>query len=266
MLPSENQRKLFRPPLRLIALALSLAALSGCGWVSRHWHSGEQDQPVVETPPVVEPAPPAQAIQPAPADQPAPPESPAVQPSQPVMPSPQPPATAGARVTPAQPPHHKPDVALQLSCVDAGHLENRYTPADLYPAMAKCLAQSDYRKAVLISALAGTYTRFDTLRVADPTAHDASVSLTLQATSNVSDEQKKTFRKTQQDMIGSQTEFTALCQSIERIGPPSYFPMYMIEHGKTSSSDGDGSVLVSDFNIAKGWQAALVTYLHCAKP
>jgi hypothetical protein len=132
--------------------------------------------------------------------------------------------------------------------------------------MAKCLAQSDYRKAVLISALAGTYTRFDTLRVADPTAHDASVTLTLQATSNVSDEQKKTFRKTQQDMIGNPTDFAALCQSIERVGPPSYFPMYMIEHGRTSSSDGEGSVLVPDFNIAEGWQTALVTYLHCAKP
>lgn len=233
-----------------ITVLSCVLGLSGCGWVSRHMPGDHgQTESAVETKVDAAAAPVAAS------------ETttvPSSSESKPTAPVPRPNVI-----------NHEATGNLaakfDLACVGAENLENRYTPADLYPAMTKCLSQSDYKKAVFISALAGVYARFDTLRVADKTAHDANAVLRMQATANVSDEQKKTFRKTMQDITGNPADFAQMCRDIAHIGPPSYFPDYMIQHGMAAFDQNGGSVLVPDFNIADGWQTSLDSYLHCPK-
>src|SRR5262245_23451831 len=60
-----------------------------------------------------------------------------------------------------------------LGCIPISDLKNTYTPPDLYMGMLECVNQENYSSAIFFFALAGTYAYYDTLRVADLTAHDA---------------------------------------------------------------------------------------------
>lgn len=52
-------------------------------------------------------------------------------------------------------------------------VSNKHTPADIYPGVAACLKAGDFEKAAQLYLTAGTFGRFDQLRVSDRTAHQA---------------------------------------------------------------------------------------------
>jgi hypothetical protein len=56
-----------------------------------------------------------------------------------------------------------------------------------------------------------------------------------------------------------------MCKEVERIGPPAYFPRYMIQHGMGAFlNNGSGDGLVKDFDAKAAWQESLAGYLHCS--
>src|SRR5690349_21994397 len=66
-----------------------------------------------------------------------------------------------------------------LGCVGIADLSNRNTPADITPAVRKCIDAGDYVRAADMFAVAGVYGRFDMLRVSDTTAHQALIVLQM---------------------------------------------------------------------------------------
>lgn len=66
-----------------------------------------------------------------------------------------------------------------LGCLKVEALRNTYTAADLYRSNAECMRQDDLESAVYSSALAGVYARYDSLRVADQSAHQAQAVLRM---------------------------------------------------------------------------------------
>jgi len=155
----------------------------------------------------------------------------------------------------------KPTVAL--GCMDLDKVVNTETPADLYPAMSACIHESDYEKAVRLFAVAGVYARFDELRVADKTAHDARTVLIMQAMSKASDEQKNGYQKALHDVAGQPAKLAELCGKIRQLGPPNYFPSYMIQHGLGVFTGGNVHPLVEPFDATAAWQQSLSGYLQC---
>jgi hypothetical protein len=247
-----------RSKLATAALAC-VVMLSGCSWL--HRLRPHADEPRADTP-----APPATE----PRAEPAPPTAAAAPPSPPAVPAPSAPLQALAVDAPPNPSAHESPGNLaathELGCLPSTQLSNEYTPADLYPAMGRCLAEGDTPRAVLLSALAGVYARFDTLRVADTTAHDAGQVLTRRATRDVGEQQRKDFAQATMGVSHNANVLAAVCDEIRRVGPPNYFPAYMIEHGMGASAANDGSIWTPDFDPQAAWQQALDGYLHCPKP
>jgi hypothetical protein len=153
-----------------------------------------------------------------------------------------------------------------LSCVSETKLHNQYTPSDLYRAVARCVENGDYEKAVMPFAMAGVYGRYDTRRVADSTAHQAIYVLWLQVFNGFSTDQQQAFKKTLQANLGVPSKLVAVCDKLKSIGTPNYYPRYMVQHGMEAFNPKPGdNGLVKDFDSKAAWQFALDSYLHCPK-
>ena len=153
-----------------------------------------------------------------------------------------------------------------LGCIPSGEMKNIYTPADLYPAIAKCLSADKYRDAVLVYALAAAYRRFDAMRVADRTAQQAVFALQEKYLGPLPDAKNERMRGEIKSEFGDTRQMGLLCARIREIGPPNYHPDYMIQHGMSAFMGVRGNGLVTNFNAKDGWEKTLETYLHCPKP
>ena len=148
-------------------------------------------------------------------------------------------------------------------CIGTANLSNKFTPVDLYRAVVVCAKQGKNKDGALLFGLAGAYGRFDTLRVSDNSAHQA-VSVLKMILSGMAPDQQNAFQEAVSKTFGSPDGLAAACKEIKRIGPPNYYPEYMIQHGldafiKSGSDDG----LVKDFNAQAAWKESLDSYLHC---
>lgn len=151
-----------------------------------------------------------------------------------------------------------------IGCVGADKVENKYTPTDLYRAMSKCAGAGMYKEGSFLFAVAGVYGRFDTLRVVDKSAHQAVAVARMQALSTLDKDKQTAFKESLNKTLGNTAGLAAACKKIVRIGPPTYFPRYMIQHGMGAFLQrGDGGGLAKDFNAKAAWKQSLDTYLHC---
>ena len=113
--------------------------------------------------------------------------------------------------------------------------------------------------------LAGLYARFDTLRVADRTAHGAITVLTMTVGQSATpQQQKKLMAEINKFLVKGTPELAATCQTVRKIGYPDYFPRYMIKHGLSAfMAEPRNRGLVTNFEAEKAWEQVLDTYLHC---
>ena len=154
--------------------------------------------------------------------------------------------------------------AAAVGCVSLTELTNMQTPADIYPGVLACITSGKYEKAVPLYALAGSYGRFDQLRVTDPTARQAVKVLQMNNFGSLSSERKEDFKKAVHAALEVESaSLKKLCSEVERIGPPKYFPTYMVQHGMGAFEGQSGNGVKADFNPAEGWREALTGYLHC---
>jgi hypothetical protein len=154
-----------------------------------------------------------------------------------------------------------------VMCRDLGTLESSMSPADLYPAVPECVRQRKYELAAQLYALAGTYARFDQLRVADRSAHQAKTVLEMNYLGGLAEQQRARFSAEIEAIASSAHRLTGLCQAIRKVGYPRYFPSYMVQHGMgafTGQTTPDG--LVVGFDPEKAWNEALSSNVHCEPP
>ncbi len=151
-----------------------------------------------------------------------------------------------------------------LVCSTVGKLKDTDTPADLYAGMVDCAKHQRYEDAVYFFALAGVYSYFDAMRVIDETAHDAHSVLTLNAMTQLDDATKQAVFAQLKATLGDPAKLPAACMAITRIGPPNYFPEYMVQHGMDAvNGKVQGNGLLPDFDAKVAWQKSLDGYLHC---
>jgi len=151
-----------------------------------------------------------------------------------------------------------------IGCVPISGLKNTFTPPDLYNGMTECINQGNYSSAAFFFALAGTYAYYDTLRVADVTAHDAKDVLIQQNVRSLDDIQRETVGLEIQNTLENPDKLPAVCDELLRIGAPQYHPRYMIQHGMNAITGGNTEdELVKDFDSDAAWIKALTDYIHC---
>ncbi len=153
-------------------------------------------------------------------------------------------------------------VTHALTCTTFDKMKTDYTPADIYPAFADCVANARYQDATQLFMLAGAYSAFDTQRVADVSAHDAKTVLVMQSLAAVDPAKKAAWQQALRTYItgGGLAEG---CAAVRRLGPPTYYPAYMIQHGMAAFQTNPPAPLVEPFDAAAAWQSTLTTYLQC---
>ncbi|MFZ6755470.1 hypothetical protein ACO0KY_19105 [Undibacterium sp. Dicai25W] len=151
-----------------------------------------------------------------------------------------------------------------IDCVKASDMKNIYSPVDLSMSMLRCVQQGRFDDAVFIFALSGVYGSFDTLRVSDQSAHQAVMVLRMATLEAMTPDNKTSFMNQVNTTLGDDAKRTEICQKIESIGAPKYYPQYMVQHGiKALMGNSNGDGLIQHFDRRTGMRSALISYLHC---
>jgi hypothetical protein len=170
-------------------------------------------------------------------------------------------ACAGAAAPPATETPTRPPFK-SVGCVDISKLTSQNTPADIFPGVRECIDEHAYEQAAGLYAVAGVYGRFDTLRVADASAHEVIPALRELVLGNLDPKIAAEFMAVIRKIGGS--GLVRLCARVRALGPPTYYPTYMLAHG-LSALTGQGGGLKSDFDRGAAWDSALTTFLNCPK-
>jgi hypothetical protein len=216
-----------------LVFTLQLAASLACGFADRE----DPPPPVAPPPPVVVAPPP---IAPAPIGAPVP-----------------------APIVNHEAPGNLAATRAPLGCIGAEAIESTMNPVDLYASMEACARADRPGDALLLFALAGTFGRFDTLRVADRSGHAAHDIVMQRHRDAVPAAQWDAVGALQRSTTGDPVELARFCARIRPLGPPTYYPTYMIRHGMRIFVQNDTPPLVANFDPAAGWASALDGYLHC---
>ncbi|MFL6658412.1 MAG: hypothetical protein ACJ8GW_10100 [Massilia sp.] len=154
----------------------------------------------------------------------------------------------------------------QLDCLALSDVTSAFTPADLHTGILRCIQQGQFDKEARLFLLSGVYAKFDAMRVADRSAQGGPKVLIMRTFAGLSDEEKaQHVAATQQQISGA--ALPALCADIAKIGPPTYFPRYLVLHGLNAymSKTPLENALKPDFDAAATWEGLLASYLHCPK-
>jgi hypothetical protein len=162
--------------------------------------------------------------------------------------------------------------ALELighgGCLRGSQLHGNLTPLELYRAMESCMQRSDVNSAVILFSLAGAYGHYDARRVVDPSAQQAGTLLRTLALQRLSEPQRQALVAAIRSTADDPERLPQLCATLERIGPPTYHPAYMLRHGLGAGQEGAASPrrdLVEGFQGAEVWEQVLDSFLRCSK-
>jgi len=154
-------------------------------------------------------------------------------------------------------------------CISFDKVNSQSAPPELYGSIGPCIQSNDYSSAVALFALAGMEVRFDMLRVADSTAHDAGTVLMRNTFESIPAEAQKKFHNAVSAVSADNSVRDYLCGWVQQVGPPSYYPTYMIMHGMNAvtarlTKTPLKQELLPVQDATGTWRKIVASYLHCA--
>lgn len=175
------------------------------------------------------------------------------------------PCAAAAQVT-----HFGADGNLQptvdLGCVASSAFLPTHTAADLALVARNCVAAQAYPRAVEAFIVMQVFGVFDTRRVADRSAHQAVAVLGQQIAAAIPPADGDDFEAAVAEFGGAGSpRHSALCQGLRASGPPTYSPVYMIQHGMMAFMRPDDPPLVDGFDANIAWDGVLTDFLNCPR-
>jgi len=156
-------------------------------------------------------------------------------------------------------------VTNPVGCTSLNNLTTNHTPADIYPGLAKCIEENNIEYGSRLFFLAGTYGRYDILRVKDKTSHQALVVLQNRAYRDLEKSDIRTYMMDlKNEMMKDDSRLLLqICSELKKFGHPTYRPVYMIQHGLDALGGENNYPLKSDFDEIGSWENALNGYMHC---
>lgn len=153
-------------------------------------------------------------------------------------------------------------------CVRLDQISGSPTPMELYGALNDCMQNHRDADAVALFALAGMNSAFDSLRVTDKTAGQARQILIMDLFQRMPQEMHARFESTLKEEAADVPRHAALCDQVRRVGPPTYFPAYMVNHGMGAvqsalANQAPPTSLEPNFNAQASWTQLLTNYLNC---
>ena len=154
--------------------------------------------------------------------------------------------------------------ARAVGCADITNLSSLYSPAELYPAVRKCVDKRKYDEAARLFSMAGAYGYYDSMRVDYEGAPHAIRYIQILSFQDVGKRKMKNFNThLASDYAAGTQSHIALCTEMKKIGPPSYHPEYMIQHGMRSGLTSASSAMRAEFDAGQAWRQTLTRYLGC---
>jgi TPR repeat protein len=160
-----------------------------------------------------------------------------------------------------------------VRCIGRDGVNGQLTPVELYMDVASCIDQEKYEEGLFLYSVAGAYGRFDILRVKDATAHGVVDFLPGMYFKQLDQTKVATFKERVKQISGNDVLKAKYCLDLESVGPPAYFPTYMISHGMAATANALGvslqgtnpgdNPLVSPFDAPNAWKQAVDEYLQC---
>lgn len=151
-----------------------------------------------------------------------------------------------------------------LPCIALDSVSNTSTPSDIYTGIVKCLDEKNYTRAARLFAIAGVFGAYDRLRVKDKSSHQVLRVIQIEAFDRTSKKRKALlFAEMKKQLAEGSSNLQNICDTISKIGEPTYHPYYMINHGLSAFNESKESAIVEDFNNLEAWESALNSYLHC---
>lgn len=154
-----------------------------------------------------------------------------------------------------------------LGCLPAEKLEKAFTPPDLHAGVLKCLEQDRVDDAFVMFMMAGMYARFDALRIADPSVRGGPQAMIMNTYGSLPPEKREQFGKQLVPKSSDPASLRAACAVLQKVGPPSYFPRYLILHGMKAytSPNPFTEAMQPNFDAPGTWDKLMTEYMHCEK-
>jgi len=165
--------------------------------------------------------------------------------------------------------------AASVPCQSLDSVKNTQTPVELTQAMVSCVRTNRYQEAVELFYLINVLGKFDKLRVADQTAHQALHIIQQRATEQFSEEQLGLFNRKWMETLGQDDLQPRLCAATQKMGIPVYKPTYMTNHGMAAfmersersvdPTEGGGPPLGDEmgFDEQHAWEHVRTQFLKC---
>jgi ankyrin repeat protein len=154
------------------------------------------------------------------------------------------------------------------ACVQFDTIDNRHSPIELYSSLNDCMQSGRNADAAGLFVLAGMDSSFDSVRVADKTAGQVRVILITALFEGMADDVHARFDTAMKALTDSPSRHAVLCEEIRRVGPPQYFPAYMVNHGlgvmqSALANQAPHTPLDPKFDAAATWRSLITNYLNC---
>lgn len=154
------------------------------------------------------------------------------------------------------------------ACVRLDSIDNSHTPIELYSSLNDCMQSNRDADAVGLFILAGMDSSFDSVRVADKTAGEARVILIMALFGAMAPDVHTRFETAMKTLMDQPSRHASLCEQVKKVGPPQYFPAYMVSHGlgvmqSALANQAPASPLDPKFDAAATWRDLIANYLLC---
>lgn len=150
-------------------------------------------------------------------------------------------------------------------CLAPGQITSSMTPVDLSQALTACINKDDYETALLVYDLASVYEQYDSKRV--QALKSVQENFLFGALISMPPEKRIKFNNQRNDMNGTKYRGDSLCEKIEKIGAPVYYPSYMIQRSNLEVSSNSTIPSISNLNPSfdskAAWQQAKLDALNC---
>ncbi|NSX53235.1 hypothetical protein [Parasulfitobacter algicola] len=152
-----------------------------------------------------------------------------------------------------------------LECIALSDITSDLTPPDLGLGVQDCMKQGRFDDAVELYIVMQLFARYDTQRVADISARQASHVLSIETSASQGEVAQKELGRafTRFGKTGS-PRHSAVCNHVGSLAPPSYHPSYMIKHGLAFIQGKPRKDFVPGFNASATWSDVLESYLKCS--
>jgi hypothetical protein len=159
--------------------------------------------------------------------------------------------------------------ARSPKCIAFGGVTSQLTPVDLYPMAGQCIQDNDFADGLAFFALAGMDIRYDNSRVNDKTTGDTGSVLLMQTFQRLPAAAKNRFGDVISAVSADNSAKEYLCRWAQEVGPPAYYPEYMIMHGMNAVTAGLTKTPLPQELLPvtdpKGtWKTIITGYLHCS--